>query len=165
MKHELIAKPLTKAAFASFGDVIERSGAEQRTINEGRCTRFHDLAQVETRGEEARTLINIFAPIALTLPIGVNLVERHPLGSQAFVPLSADPFLVVVCEDENGVPLKPHAFITDGQQGVNYRANIWHAPLIALAEKADFVVIDRGGDGVNLEEYTLDEPLVVSLRD
>ncbi len=156
----LKAEPLTRAAFALFGDVIEKAGAEQHLINEGLCTRYHDLAQVELLGEDARALINIFEPEPKTMPVQIKLVERHPLGSQAFIPLSADPFLVIVCEDDKGSPVRPRAFLSDGSQGVNYRVNVWHAPLIALARGSNFAVIDRGGEGVNLQEYTFDHAII-----
>jgi ureidoglycolate lyase len=119
---------------------------------------------VQLLGGNARALINIFAPRPHALPYAVRLVERHPLGSQAFMPLSRDPFVVFACEDENGKPVRPRAFLTDGLQGVNYRANTWHAPLIALAQGAEFLVVDRGGDGLNLEEYTFQPPPVVEAR-
>ncbi|MDP4593194.1 MAG: ureidoglycolate lyase [Beijerinckiaceae bacterium] len=163
MANDLKLEPLAKAAFAQFGDVIEKDGAEQLAINEGRCIRFHDLAKVDIVGDQPRTLINLFAPQAAFRPLSIRLVERHPLGSQAFIPMSADPFVVLVCEDENGTPVRPRAFVTNGKQGVNYRANVWHAPLIALAAETTFAVVDRGGEGVNLEEHIFSSPLCVAI--
>ncbi|MGE3244981.1 MAG: ureidoglycolate lyase [Beijerinckiaceae bacterium] len=157
----LTLEPLTREAFAPFGDVIAKEGARHHLINGGSCTRYHDLAPVQLLGEAGRALINIFAPQPVVLPYAISLVERHPLGSQAFVPLSRDPFAVVVCEDEGGKPVRPRAFITDGRQGVNYRANVWHAPLIALADGAEFLVVDRGGEGVNLEEFVFETSLTI----
>lgn len=157
----VMIEPLQSDIFAPFGDVIAREGAQSHFINDGNCIRYHDLATVEFTGQNARTLINIFAPKSYALPYILKLVERHPLGSQAFVPLSRDPFLVVVCSDADGVPVSPRAFISNGYQGVNYHANVWHAPLIALADDTDFAVIDRGGDGNNLEEYEFDTPVTI----
>ena len=164
MSNAILLEPLTREAFAPFGDVIEKPGASYHPINSGNCIRYHDLADVQLLGGNARALINIFEPKPQVLPYQLTLVERHPLGSQAFVPVSRDPFVVVVCEDDNGKPGRPRAFLTDGLQGVNYRANTWHAPLIALAQGAEFLVIDRGGDGVNLEEYTFQVPPVVQAK-
>ena len=164
MSDAILLEPLTCDAFAPFGDIIEKAGASHLPINSGNCIRYHDLAEVQLLGGNARALINIFTPRPYALPYRVELVERHPLGSQAFVPLSRDPFVVVVCEDEAEKPVRPRAFLTDGLQGVNYRANAWHAPLIALARGAEFLVVDRGGDGVNLEEYTFQVPPVVQAR-
>lgn len=158
----ITAEPLTRAAFAPFGIVIEKDGAAHHFINEGNCIRYHDLAPVELLGEEARALINIFSPKPHALPYAVKLVERHPLGSQAFIPLTRDPFIVFVCEDESGAPVRPRAFVTNGTQGVSYRANAWHAPLIALADGADFLVIDRGGIGSNLEEFSYNETITIT---
>ncbi|EJM98461.1 ureidoglycolate lyase [Phyllobacterium sp. YR531] len=149
----LEVQPLTKAAFAPFGDVIETTGAELRLINGGTTERYHDLAKVEATGEQARVLINIFRGQAFTPPIDIRMLERHPLGSQAFYPLQNRPFLVVVGKDEGGKPGNPVAFLSQGSQGVNYHRNVWHHPLISLETTSDFLVVDRGGEGSNLEEY------------
>ncbi|MDV2966536.1 ureidoglycolate lyase [Nitratireductor aquimarinus] len=151
------AEKLTRAAFAPFGDVIETEGAESFLINADKCRRFHDLATVETAGENARVLINIFRGTPYALPLRLSMVERHPLGSQAFMPLSPAPFLVIVCPDEDGRPGTPRAFITHPGQGVNYARGTWHGVLTPIAAPQDFVVVDRGGDGNNLEEFHFQE--------
>ena len=150
---KLDVQPLTKAAFAPFGDVIETTGAEMRLINGGTTQRFHDLANVEVTGEKARVLVNIFRGQAFAPPIDIGMLERHPFGSQAFVPMQDRPFLVVAGEDKGGRPGSPVAFLARGDQGVNYHRNVWHHPLISLEESSDFLVVDRGGQGNNLEEY------------
>jgi ureidoglycolate lyase len=149
----LDVRPLTKAAFAPFGEVIETEGAEMRLINGGTTERYHDLADVEVTGEGARVLVNIFRGQAFAFPIDITMLERHPLGSQAFMPLQNRPFLVVVAEDDGGKPGMPVAFLCKGNQGVNYARNAWHHPLISLEETSDFLVVDRGGEGNNLEEH------------
>ncbi|WEX11795.1 ureidoglycolate lyase [Chelativorans sp. AA-79] len=149
----IIAQPLTREAFAPFGDVIEAEGAESFPINNGRTQRFHDLARVEMTGEKARVLVSIARGQPYDLPLTLRMVERHPLGSQAFVPLSPRPFLVTVCPDETGRPGTPRAFITKPGQGVNYARNTWHGVLTPVGEEQDFLIVDRGGDGSNLEEY------------
>ena len=154
-------RPLTKAAFARFGDVVETDGAEIRLINEGTTERFHDLASVDVASEGGRPLINLFRGQPFTLPVTLKMMERHPLGSQAFLPLSRRPFLVVVAPDADGVPGEPVAFLTAPGQGVNYARNVWHHPLVALGETADFVVVDRGGPGDNLQEHVFDAPWTV----
>ncbi|ATU92434.1 ureidoglycolate lyase [Phyllobacterium zundukense] len=150
-------RPLTKAAFAPFGDVIETEGAELRIINNGTTERFHDLATIDVAGDKARVLVNIFRGMAFTPPIDIRMLERHPLGSQAFMPLQNRPFLVVVAEDAGGRPGHPVAFLCKANQGVNYGRNVWHHPLISLEEASDFLVIDRGGEGDNLEEFFFDD--------
>lgn len=155
------AQPLTREAFAPFGDVIETEGADSFLINEGNCRRFHDLARVEAGGEGARVLINIFRGQPYAMPLALGMVERHPLGSQAFMPLSGRPFLVAVCPDIDGAPGEPRAFITTPGQGVNYARNVWHAVLTPIGQEQDFLVVDRGGEGNNLEEFFFDEPFMI----
>jgi ureidoglycolate lyase len=152
---------LTRAAFAPFGDVIETDGAHHYPINSGMCERWHDLARVETAGPNARQLISIAIGQPCTVPLTLKMVERHPLGSQAFIPLSPEPFLVIVADDEDGRPGIPRAFMTNGVQGVNYPVNAWHGVLTPLAGEQRFLIVDRGGDGNNLEEHFFDEPFVI----
>ncbi len=151
----LRAQPLTAAAFAPFGQVIELPGARRFAINGGTTERFHDLAAVDTLAEGGRPLINLFRAQPRPRPVRLTLMERHPLGSQAFIPLAPRPYFVVVAPDANGRPGPLQAFLTQGWQGVNYARNVWHHPLLALDEVSDFIVIDRGGEGLNLEEWPL----------
>lgn len=160
----IVAEPLTAEAFAPFGQVIEAHGqAERVTINEGTTERFHDLVPVECRDGGAPT-INIFRSQPRALPVTLELMERHPLGSQAFVPLSDREFLVVVAEDEGGRPGTPRAFLTAPGQGVNYPANAWHSPLIALGDVSDFLVVDRGRVEGNLEEFRYENPFEIAVE-
>ncbi|WP_213777216.1 ureidoglycolate lyase [Caballeronia sp. dw_276] len=154
---KLVIEPLTKAAFEAFGDVIELEGAKQIPINLGTTMRFHDLARIDVEDEGGRPLVNLFRGQPRVLPFEVLMLERHPLGSQAFVPLNDRPYLVVVAPAGELNPSAIRAFVTRGWQGVNYAKGVWHHPLIALDEVSDFIVVDRGGDGVNLNEQQLDE--------
>jgi ureidoglycolate lyase len=154
-------EPLTRAAFAPFGDVIEAEGADHHPINAGMCERYHDLASVEIAGPNARQLISIAVCQPYILPLTLKMVERHPLGSQAFIPLSPQPFLVIVASDENGRPGIPRAFMTNGAQGVNYPLNAWHGVLTPVGGEQRFLIVDRGGDGNNLEEFFFDEPFQI----
>ena len=110
----------------------------------------------------ARPLISIFHGKPYDLPLTLKMVERHPLGSQAFYPLSDKPFLVIVAGDLSGTPDKPRAFLTGLGQGVNIAMNTWHGVLTPLETEADFLVVDRGGDGNNLEEHFFDQPWLIS---
>lgn len=157
----LRTEPLTREAFAPFGQVIESDGAQHYPINAGNCERYHDLARVELGGVHARPLISILKSRGFTLPHTVNMVERHPLGSQAFYPLSRYPFLVVVSPDEGGAPGMPRAFVTSPGQGVNIAMNTWHGVLTPLEHEAEFLCVDRGGEGNNLEEHHFAEPWLV----
>ena len=152
--NDLRIEPLTRAAFRPFGDVIEADGAERFEINDGRATRFHDLARVDVAAEGGHTLVNIFRARPLPMPLTVAMVEKHPLGSQAFIPLEPAPFLVVVAPPgETVAPEDLRAFLARGGQGVNYAPGVWHHPVIALGRRTDFLVIDRGGPGDNLAEF------------
>lgn len=163
MSRTITARPLTRDAFAAFGDVIDTQCDTHFHINAGKCERFHDLAKVETTGDNARVLISIFKGTPYDFPLKLTMVERHPLGSQAFMPLSPAPFLVVVCHDTPDGPGEPHAFITVSGQGVNYHRNLWHAVLTPIGAPQDFLVVDRGGDGNNLEEHHFSEPWEIRL--
>ena len=159
----ILIEPLTSAAFAPFGQVIELDGAHHYPINNGMTERFHDLAKVELGGVHARPLISILRGQPYALPLTLKLVERHPLGSQAFYPLSTSPWLVIVATDEGGSPTGLHAFRPAPGQGVNIAMNTWHGVLTPLEREADFLVVDRGGDGNNLEEHHFDVPHTVRL--
>lgn len=158
---EITVSKLTRRAFAEFGDVIETDGADNFEINNGSTIRYHDLAKVELLGENASALVNIFRGDQKLFPLKIDMMERHPFGSQAFIPLQGRAFLVVVSKDVDGVPGKPQAFLAAGNQGVNYAANTWHHPLLALEPDSDFLVVDRGGDGDNLEEYFFDKAFII----
>lgn len=158
-------EPLTQDAFAPFGEVIDLNKAENFPINNGMCTRFNDLATVELGGENSRPLVNVFRGKPYDLPLHLKMVERHPLGSQAFIPMSKRPFLVIVAKDRGNIPQTPVAFLTKPGQGINIGQNIWHGVLTTLGEESDFVVVDRGGPGNNLEEFFFDDGFIVNFTD
>ena len=158
----LRASALTAEGFAPFGDVIETAGRKARWINEGTCERFDDLAPVDVLAAGGRPLISIFKAQPRPLPFPVKLLERHPLSSQAIIPLDGLPFLVIVAEDGDA-PLSSRirAYRSSGSQGVNYRRNTWHHALIALEQTTHFLVIDRGGPGENCDETSLGDGVVL----
>jgi ureidoglycolate lyase len=157
----LTIEPLTASAFAPFGQVIETSGAHHYPINSGMTERYHDLARIDLDGPEARPMISIFVGKPYALPLVLRLVERHPLGSQAFYPVGDASWLVIVAEDEDGRPTRLRAFRPSAGQGVNIAINTWHGVLTPLDRPAHFVVVDRGGEGNNLEEHHFAEPWTV----
>ncbi|MBB3285333.1 MULTISPECIES: ureidoglycolate lyase [unclassified Rhizobium] len=154
-------QPLTRVAFFPYGEVIEMEGAYNYAINAGKCVRYHDLAKVETIGEKARAMISLLRGEPYRLPLELKMVERHPLGSQAFIPLTDNPFLVVVAQETANGPGEPLAFRTKPGQGVNIGRNVWHGILTPLDGVSDFAVVDRGGEGVNLEEHFFAEPFLI----
>ncbi len=151
--------PLTAEAFAPWGDVIEARGAPDRLINQGMCGRHHDLARLDFG--DGRAGLSLFDASARHLPHVVDMVERHPAGSQAFMPVSGARFLVVVANDDGGVPVHPRAFVTAPGQSVNLLRGVWHGVLAPLGAAGQFVVLDRIGEGPNLEEHWFDTPYVV----
>jgi ureidoglycolate lyase len=160
----LSVAPLAPEAFAPFGEVIQVAGSRHYTINDGYAERHHDLARVDVMEQDGRPLINIFRAKPRALPMRIRMMERHPLSSQAFIPLEVMPFLVVVAAPGSAPapdPTELRAFITDGRQGVNYARGTWHYPLIAIDRPSDFLVIDRGGPGINCDEITLDGEIIL----
>jgi ureidoglycolate lyase len=160
---EIRTEPLNPAAFAPFGDVLDAAGTPDRLINAGLCGRFHDRARLDF-GEGGRAGISIFSAEPRALPYRLALLERHPLGSQAFIPMSLNPFLVIVAPDAGGAPGIPRAFLTAPGQGVNLLRGTWHGVLTPLAAPGLFAVIDRIGPGDNLQEFPLAQPCRVVAR-
>lgn len=159
----LEAVPLTAAAFAPFGEVLETAGHTPRLINEGTSERFDDLAPVDVLANGGRPLISIFKATPRPLPFRVKGLERHPLSSQAFFPLDGLPFLVVVAEaGDSPWPNRIRAFRASGKQGVSYRRNTWHHALFALGETCHFLVIDRGGSEENCDETVIEPAVMVT---
>lgn len=160
----LTPEPLTHDGFAPFGDVIAASDAARHfSINGGNTERFHDLATLDP-GADGRLIVSIFRGQARAMPFTIEMMERHPLASQAFIPLSGRPYLVAVAP----AATKPLAqdiqiFLAAADQGVNYAPGVWHHPLLALHAVSDFVVIDRAGSGQNCDEVVLDQHVQISL--
>lgn len=154
----LQAQPLSRERFQPFGDVIETVGAKHYPVNEGKLERFNDLAHVEVGVDHGgRPLVSIFkCNQPSTLPHRIEVIERHPLGSQAFIPLDHARMIIVV--GPAGAEFDLHslqAFVSNGRQGINYRPGVWHMPLIAFSPGLEFVVIDRGGSDRNCDEIHL----------
>ena len=151
MSRQVAIQKLTAAAFEKFGDVITLRDTPDQMINQGFCGRHHDLAKLDFL--EARAGISLFKAVPRSLPYRLEMMERHPLGSQAFIPMTADPFLVIVAPDRGSVPGEPIAFHTAPGQGVNFHRGTWHGVLTPLTEPGLFAVVDRIGEGNNLEEH------------
>lgn len=152
----LVPAPLTAEAFAPFGDVLDATG-EHRLINAGLCRRHHDRARLDF-GPDARAGISVFLAEPRALPYTFDLIERHPKGSQAFLPMTEHPFLIIVAD---GPQATPRAFLTNGAQGINLHRGTWHGVLTPLSAPGLFAVVDRIGTTPNLEEYRYTEPWTV----
>jgi len=156
--HELKVEPLTAEAFAEFGAVIAAEAAcKVFAINQGTTQRYHALARVDLVGGHAAISIARAQPFAL--PQTISMLERHPLGSQAFIPLNGTRWVVVVAASPEATP---RAFLADRGQGVQYHRGTWHHPLIALDPGGDFLIVDRIGDGDNCEEVRLEQRWVIA---
>ena len=158
-------QPLTKSAFAPFGSVIETEGAKQISINQGTTTRFDAMSAVDVEEAGGLPIISLFRGNRRPDPIEIHLLERHPLGSQAFMPLSQHDWLVVVAHGNADVDAPDFStlacFKASGIQGVSYDRGTWHHPLLTLQASQDFLVIDRQGDGHNLDEVWHNGPAAI----
>ncbi|MGF1659509.1 MAG: ureidoglycolate lyase [Rubrimonas sp.] len=154
-------EPLTAEAFAPFGAVIEATGPA-RSINSGFTDRFHALAFADP-GPEGAAILSIFR--GRRRPPLLGMLERHPLASQAFVPLSPEPWLLAVAPAglEHPTARDVRLFAARGDQGAQYARGVWHHPLLVLAETQDFLVVDREGQGGNLDEIALNPPALAAL--
>ncbi len=156
---KITAQPLTARAFAPFGDVLDCAGEPDKLINAGLCGRYHDRAKLDFSDGQAG--ISLFNAKPRSLPYTCDLLERHPEGSQAFVPMHQNPFLVIVSPDAGGKPGTPLAFITAPGQAINFHKGTWHGVLTPLSAPGFFAVIDRIGAGANLQEHYLDTPVTI----
>jgi len=157
----LPVEPLTREAFRPFGDVIAASGAPDHWANGGAAEVFRDRAVLDVEAEGGRPCVSIVRAAPSRLPLQIRLMERHPIGSQAFAPLGAGAWLIVAAPAGPLDSRAIRAFAAAPNQGVNYRRGVWHHPLIALGQVSDFLVIDRAGDGENLTIESLPEPLEI----
>jgi len=165
MTRLLKPESLTQSAFASFGDVVSTDTArERRAINYGQTDRFHDLARLDLTAQNGQPIISLFRTKPLPRPIPIKVMERHPLSSQAFYPLSGRPYLVVVAPSGDFDARGIRVFLAQGDQGVNYHAGTWHHFSLALDGISDFLVIDRDGPEKNCDEVFIEgEKLCIDL--
>lgn len=158
MTNRLTAVPVSQDAIAGLAELIDACGPPDKLINQNRCDRFHDRATLDIDGKVGMSL---FKSDVFTLPFKLDLMERHPLGSQAFVPMQQGDYLIVLAQDKNGAPDTPRAFIVGAGQSLNIGRNVWHSVLCPLADPGLFMVVDRVNDGPNLEEHWFDEPFII----
>lgn len=157
----LVPLPLTRERFAPYGDVIESSAYLANAMNDARFERFDNLCRVDLAGGEVAISVTR-CRVATSLPLRVDRVERHPLGSQAFVPLRGGRMVIVVAppgEDVRAEDLR--AFVSNGRQGINYHRGTWHMPLIGLETGLEFLIVDRGGSEPNCEMHELDDDVML----
>ena len=157
--------PLTAEAFSPYGDVLEVSERNRMIpINYGLTERHHDLAQVDVDDQDGRAIVSIFRSQSIQLPFTIKVMERHPLGSQTFMPLTGNPWAIVVAPAGEFDPAELRGFFARADQGVNYHKGTWHHYCMGLNARNDFLVVDRGGEGHNCDEVTLPENLNLTIN-
>ena len=160
---EKIVTPIkvTKVNFAPYGDLISSDGVEPMNINSGYAKRFDNLANIDLSKDKGEAIVSIFSAIKRTFPMKIDMMEQHPLGSQAFIPMKETTFLVLVAPKSDKPDLnKIESFIIPPGVGINYKSGTWHFPLIST-EDMNFLVVDRKGSGDNLKIQKLEENQVV----
>ena len=165
MSRNIKIQKLSIESFAPFGEIICCNGHDYFHINDAHTERYHALVNTETLGE-AKIGISIFRNIkATSIPSSITMLERHPFGSQAFIPMNGQVFLIVVApalDEETPDISNLCAFISDGTQGVNYRVGTWHHPLLTLEAPSCFTVVDRIGSGHNCDIFQFNEPINIT---
>jgi len=160
---EVKVKPvnITKENFAMFGDLISSENVKPIDINSGYAKRFDNLANIDTSKEEGETIVSIFSALKRSFPMKIDMMEKHPLGSQAFIPMKETTFLSFVAPPGNTPEInKIKSFIIPPKKGVNYKPGIWHFPLIST-ENINFLVIDRKGKGENLIIHKFEKEKII----
>jgi len=166
MSSSMTALPLTAERFAPFGDVLEAVAGNKKIMNEARFERYGNLAQIDIDSDDGgQPSISIArCRSATSMPYRIDMLERHPRGTQAFMPLTAFQFVVVVAPAGEDIETQDiAAFVTNGRQGINYHKGVWHIPIIAMQEGQEFMIVDRGGNGDNCDEHYLGDPILVDI--
>ncbi|MFW1951931.1 ureidoglycolate lyase [Acinetobacter beijerinckii] len=160
MKKNIQIQPLTQESFSAFGDVIEKENHDFFSINHGLTQRYHALSVAQISGDNTAVGMSIFHNLCATqIPFKIDMLERHPHGSQSFIPLQQQKFIIIVAlplDQKQPNEQQIYAFLSNGKQGVTYHQGVWHHPLITLEAESDFLVVDRIGGGQNCDVHPLD---------
>jgi len=157
----IIPKTITKENFSKFGDMITTKDIKPLDINNGYAKRYDDIAKINTSKDNGETTISIFSALKRTFPMKIDMMEKHPLGSQAFIPMKETTFIAFVAPNGDKPDLnKIEAFIIPPGIGINYNPGIWHFPLIST-EDMNFLVVDRKGSGDNLVIENLEDKKII----
>ncbi|MAH02206.1 MAG: ureidoglycolate hydrolase [Candidatus Pelagibacter sp.] len=160
---EAIIKPveITRKNFAAYGDLISSDNIKPIDINAGYAKRFDNLANINTSRDGGKTIVSIFSTLKRTFPMKIDMMEKHPLGSQAFIPMKETNFIVLVAPPGDKPEIsKIESFVVSRRIGINYKPDIWHFPLIST-ENMNFLVMDRKGTGDNLIIYNFEKEKVI----
>ena len=160
---EKIIKPvkISRSNFSSYGDVISTEDINPMNINEGYAKRFDNLANLDTSKDSGKTIVSIFSALKRTFPMKIHMMEKHPLGTQAFIPMKETTFLAFVAPSGESPEIdKIQSFVIPPKRGINYKPGIWHFPLIST-ENINFLVIDRKGSGDNLIIHKFEKEKII----
>ena len=160
---EKIIKPvkISRSNFSSYGDLISTDDINPMNINEGYAKRFDNLANLDTSKDSGKTIVSIFSALKRTFPMKIHMMEKHPLGTQAFIPMKETTFLAFVAPSGESPEIdKIQSFIIPPKMGINYKPGIWHFPLIST-ENINFLVIDRKGSGENLIIHKFEKEKII----
>tara|TARA_B100000029_G_scaffold36947_1_gene34756 strand:+ start:271 stop:765 length:495 start_codon:yes stop_codon:yes gene_type:complete len=160
---EKIIKPIkiNRSNFATYGDLISVDGVKPIDINEGYAKRFDNLINLNTSKNSGKTIVSIFSALKRTFPMKIDMMEKHPLGSQAFIPMKETTFLCLVAPAAEFPEVnKIQSFLIPPKNGINYKPGIWHFPLIST-EDTNFLVIDRKGEGENLIIHNFEKENII----
>jgi len=160
---EKIIKPVkvSRSNFSSYGDLISTDDINPMNINEGYAKRFDNLANLDTSKDSGKTIVSIFSALKRTFPMKIHMMEKHPLGTQAFIPMKETTFLAFVAPSGESPEIdKIQSFVIPPKRGINYKPGIWHFPLIST-ENINFLVIDRKGSGDNLIIHKFEKEKII----
>jgi len=160
---EKIIKPvkISRSNFSSYGDLISTDDINPMNINEGYAKRFDNLANLDTSKDSGKTIVSIFSALKRTFPMKIHMMEKHPLGTQAFIPMKETTFLAFVAPSGESPEIdKIQSFVVPPKRGINYKPGIWHFPLIST-ENINFLVIDRKGSGDNLIIHKFEKEKII----
>jgi ureidoglycolate lyase len=161
-KKKLTLRPLTDAAFAPFGEVIQKQGHHATEINDGITRKYANLAQIEVDQKETNPAIHIYRSRPISLPFRIEGMEKHPSWSQTFMPLHNRPFPIVVAPPSEQLDIDSiRGFFTNGEQGINLHKGVWHHYQLTLEQSSDYLVIDAGRPGDDTVFCRLDLPLFI----
>ena len=158
-----IIKPVkvSRSNFSSYGDLISTDDINPMNINEGYAKRFDNLANLDTSKDSGKTIVSIFSALKRTFPMKIHMMEKHPLGTQAFIPMKETTFLAFVAPSGESPEIdKIQSFVIPPKRGINYKPGIWHFPLIST-ENINFLVIDRKGSGDNLIIHKFEKEKII----
>tara|TARA_Y100000590_G_scaffold24808_1_gene28219 strand:+ start:1286 stop:1783 length:498 start_codon:yes stop_codon:yes gene_type:complete len=157
----IIPNKITKENFSFFGDIISTKDVKPIDINEGYAKRFDDLANIDISNSEGKAIVSIFSALKRNFPMKIDMMEKHPLGSQAFIPMKETTFLVLVAPQGDKPDINMiKSFIVPPGIGINYKPGIWHFPLISTVDM-NFLVVDRKGPGNNLIIQNLEKEKII----